>query len=135
MRSLVNDLLQENSNLFEHVTPSDIAGGRNVYWDMKVKGKDTGEDVGTTMTQGAAKSPEGQEEEEEEVTTPQQATPPRRNPSRAASPRKRKTDSAGREAQASRNRVDARSQGPKKKRRKRDRLKISLRVRMRRMVR
>ena len=141
MRSLVNDLLQENSNLFEHVTPSDIAWGGTVYvnnqeyWDMKVKGKDTGEDVGTTMTQGAAKSPEGQEEEEEEVTTPQQATPPRRNPSRAASPRKRKTDSAGREAQASRNRVDARSQGPKKKRRKRDRLKISLRVRMRRMVR
>ena len=41
MRSFMNVLLQEDSNLFEHVTPSDIAWGVTTYinnkdfWDNK----------------------------------------------------------------------------------------------------
>ena len=59
MRSFINVLLQEDSNLFEHVTPSDIAWGVTTFtntrdfWDYKnIKEVESVEDEGRQVVPG-----------------------------------------------------------------------------------
>ena len=73
MRSFMKTLAQEDSNIFEEVTPSDIAWGvttyinNEEYWDMLIRKEDGVGDAGSNG-KGESSSPEGEIEVEEAGT-------------------------------------------------------------------